>query len=185
MNIYLRPKVYRELLILKLGGISYFGATYGFGCDLVSNFEIVLANGSISNANARENPDLFTALKGGSNNFGIVTRFDLKTFELGQYFGGSIFYLGSKSPQLIDAFAAFTANPDFDNRAGLLLSIIYASSEGFVTACTFSYTEAIKDPLVFANFTSEIPFLLSETSVSNLSDFANTLGGAVTPDNLR
>jgi FAD/FMN-containing dehydrogenase len=172
-------------LTFELGGISYFGAAHGFGCDLVSNFEIVLANGAISNANARENPGLFTALKGGSNNFGIVTRFDLKTFELGQYFGGSNYYLGNDTPQLVEAFAAFASDPNFDDRAGLLLSILYTSSQGLVTASTFSYTEAIDNPPVFVNFTSAIPPLVSATSVSNLSYFADTLGGANTPGNLR
>lgn len=44
------------------------------------NFEVVLGDGSIVNANANSSTDLFKALKGGSNNFGIITRLDLQTF---------------------------------------------------------------------------------------------------------
>lgn len=62
------------------GGVSYFASRYGLVCDQVVNFEVVLGNGQIIYANAISNPDLWFALKGGSNNFGIVTRFDLKTF---------------------------------------------------------------------------------------------------------
>jgi hypothetical protein len=174
----------KRLLMFQSGGISYFGATYGFGCDMVSNFEIVLADGSIKNANAQQNPALFTALKGGSNNFGIVTRFDMKTFALGQYFGGSDYYLGAETPQLIDAFAAFTANPKFDIKAAAFLSILYTAQEGFISLVTFSYTEAISNPPVFANFTA-VPPILSTTGISTLDVFAEELGGANTPDNLR
>lgn len=53
----------------------------GTAADDMLNFEVVLANGSIVNANADENADLYKALKGGGNNFGIVTRFDMRTFS--------------------------------------------------------------------------------------------------------
>lgn len=46
------------------------------------NFEVVVGGGKVVNANAAENADLWWALKGGSNNFGIVTRFDMNTFPL-------------------------------------------------------------------------------------------------------
>jgi hypothetical protein len=72
------------------GGISPFSPRYGFGCDMVSNFSVVLANGDIVNANAGENPDLMVALKGGLNNFGIVVRFDMKVFQQGKIWGGYI-----------------------------------------------------------------------------------------------
>jgi hypothetical protein len=39
-------------------------------CDHVANYEIVLADGSVVNANETSNPDLFFALKGGGNQFG-------------------------------------------------------------------------------------------------------------------
>ncbi|TKA64294.1 hypothetical protein B0A49_10745, partial [Cryomyces minteri] len=62
------------------GGISFYSGRFGLVCDNVVNYEVVLPHGKIVNANANSHPDLFLALKGGSNNFGIVTRFDFKTF---------------------------------------------------------------------------------------------------------
>ncbi|KAL8879214.1 MAG: hypothetical protein Q9198_003133 [Flavoplaca austrocitrina] len=56
------------------GGISYFAPRYGFVCDQVVNYEIVLANGTAVNSNAENNSDLWFALKGGSNNFGDGTQ---------------------------------------------------------------------------------------------------------------
>lgn len=56
---------------LTLGsGVSYTSPRYGFTCDTVTQFEVVLADGSIVEANANRNQDLMWALKGGVNNFG-------------------------------------------------------------------------------------------------------------------
>ncbi|KAJ6167005.1 FAD binding domain-containing protein [Penicillium chermesinum] len=60
------------------GGSTYFMGTHSFACDSIKNYEIVLADGRIINANKDENADLWKALKGGGANFGIVTRFDME-----------------------------------------------------------------------------------------------------------
>lgn len=59
------------------GGYSFHSNSHGFACDNVANYEIVLANGSVVNANATWNSDLWKAQKGGSGNFGFVTRIDM------------------------------------------------------------------------------------------------------------
>lgn len=60
------------------GGISYYQAQIGFSCDTIVNYEVVLGNGTIVNANRTANADQWKALKGGGNNFGIVTRYDVE-----------------------------------------------------------------------------------------------------------
>ncbi|XDG00627.1 hypothetical protein ABKA04_000242 [Annulohypoxylon sp. FPYF3050] len=75
-----------------LGGLSFFSFREGFICDNVLNYEVVLASGEIVNANAHEHTDLWRALRGGGNNFGIVTRYDFRTFEQGPFWGGSVYY---------------------------------------------------------------------------------------------
>ncbi|KAK2608912.1 hypothetical protein QQS21_002488 [Conoideocrella luteorostrata] len=62
------------------GGVSWYTPKRGFACDSVVNYELVLADGSVINANKSFNPDLWKALKGGGANFGIVTRFDVEAF---------------------------------------------------------------------------------------------------------
>ena len=52
------------------GGLSFLSGQYGLVCDNVVNYEIVLADASIVNANATSDADLFFALKGGGNQFG-------------------------------------------------------------------------------------------------------------------
>ncbi|KAL4790312.1 6-hydroxy-D-nicotine oxidase [Aspergillus venezuelensis] len=61
------------------GGYPALPNLHGLGSDSVVNFEVALSDGKIVNANSSENTDLFRALKGGGSNFGIVTRFDIKT----------------------------------------------------------------------------------------------------------
>jgi FAD/FMN-containing dehydrogenase len=62
------------------GGFGWTTPRTGFGCDSVVNYEVVLANGEIVNANAACHADLWRALKGGSSYLGVVTKFDIYTF---------------------------------------------------------------------------------------------------------
>jgi FAD/FMN-containing dehydrogenase len=59
----------------------YTNSGPGLGADNMINAQVVLANGSIVDANAKENPELWKALKGGGFNTGIVTRYDLTAFS--------------------------------------------------------------------------------------------------------
>ncbi|KAM0276471.1 hypothetical protein ACHAQH_006736, partial [Verticillium albo-atrum] len=70
------------------GGASFYSGYRGFSCDDVINFEVVLTDGSLINANKKENARLWKALNGGSTNFGIVTRFDKAAFPAGPLYGG-------------------------------------------------------------------------------------------------
>jgi FAD/FMN-containing dehydrogenase len=70
------------------GGISHYASRVGLSCDNVVNFQVILADGRIVNSNKNTNADLFTALKGGSSNFGIVTRYDMETFPNEDLWGG-------------------------------------------------------------------------------------------------
>lgn len=74
------------------GGISYFSPEQGLICDNVLKFEVVLANGSIVTALQTSNPDFFTVLKGGNNDFGIETSFKFRTFACLGMWGGLVIY---------------------------------------------------------------------------------------------
>jgi hypothetical protein len=67
-------------------------------------------NREIINANATSNSDLFLVLKGGSSNFGIVTRFDMQAFEQGDLWGGVKMYTNNRSTEHIEAYTAWTDN---------------------------------------------------------------------------
>lgn len=64
------------------GGTGWLARRFGLSCDNVVGFTLVIADGSIVRANAKENADLFWALRGGGGNFGVVTEFEVKLHPL-------------------------------------------------------------------------------------------------------
>lgn len=79
---------------------------------------MVLASGTIINANASVHSDLWRALKGGSSNFGIVPRFDLEAFPAENLNMETRIYAREHSDELIDAIADFAGlNQSMANNA--------------------------------------------------------------------
>ncbi|KAI8229620.1 Bifunctional solanapyrone synthase [Colletotrichum sp. SAR 10_86] len=98
--------------LLTGNGLSYFLGSRGWSSADVANFEVVLAGGKVVNANATENSDLWWALKGGSNNFGIVTRFDMNTFPLPNgVFHGPLSFNPSQGDAALGAFYDMQTGP--------------------------------------------------------------------------
>jgi hypothetical protein len=64
------------------GGTGWLTRRFGLSCDNVEGFTLVTADSSIVHANAKENSDLFWALRGGGGNFGVVTEFEVKLHPL-------------------------------------------------------------------------------------------------------
>jgi len=65
------------------GGIGFLARKLGLTIDNLLGAQVVLADGSVVEANATSHPDLFWALRGGGGQFGIVTRFDYKLSPVG------------------------------------------------------------------------------------------------------
>lgn len=96
--------------LLLGGGINYFGNTVGWSMNSVITYEIVLADGRVSNVTETSAPDLFWALKGGSSNFGIVTAFVMRTYPIAQVYGGLAIYDESQLDALVDASVSYLDN---------------------------------------------------------------------------
>lgn len=61
------------------GGISHHTNEYGLACDNIASCELVTASGIILDVSEKTFSDLYWALRGGSNNFGIITSFNYET----------------------------------------------------------------------------------------------------------
>ncbi|TDZ29574.1 Bifunctional solanapyrone synthase [Colletotrichum spinosum] len=85
------------------GGYSFHTGNRGFACDNVVNIEVVLANGTIVNANMHENTNLLRALKGGSGNFGLVTNISIRVVPSNKIWGG----ITTKAESTAPAFHEF------------------------------------------------------------------------------
>ncbi|ROW15368.1 hypothetical protein VPNG_02261 [Cytospora leucostoma] len=93
--------------LLTGGGINFFASQYGWSFNTVVGYQVVLGNSSIVEVSNTSHPDLFWALKGGNNNFGIVTRFDLKTFPITTAYSGTTVWPEDQLSAVIDAIQNF------------------------------------------------------------------------------
>lgn len=157
------------------GGISFFSPQLGFSCDSVVNFEIVLASGAIVNANAKTNPSLFRALKGGGNNFGVVTRVDMRTLPLpeGKVLGGFIVQDIQDREDVFNAFAEIATAKNYDVHASVSMTISYDSGKGtWMLASAPVYTKQEAAPKVYKKLFA-IPNLSSSVKISKIPELVN------------
>lgn len=117
------------------GGLSFFSGQYGWACDNVRGYEIVLASGRTIYASTQENSDLYWALRGGAGlNFGIVTRFDLVAFDQGQIWGNGLSFPGTLNDTVIPLFQNLTIEGlPLDKAASGSVAINYHPSTGGYT----------------------------------------------------
>lgn len=171
-SISLDPHHSWEQLLTILGGISFFSPQYGWACDNIVGMDVVIANGSSIYTSASENADLFQAIKGGSNNFGVVTSFDLNVYEQGQFLGGWIFYDETTIPQHLQAFNDFMDPANFDPYASVIQSFVYEPTYGIqLVSMGMEYALPETDPVALQPFLNISGQIQSTMRISNLLEF--------------
>jgi hypothetical protein len=145
--------------------LSWQGAKLGFSCDHIVNYQVVLADGRIVQANAEENSDLFLVLKGGACNFGIVTRFDHATFaqpDEGLWAGVRV-VSGAETEKIIDALVSFNATLSEHREEACISAWMYQPALGGVIITNFlANVEGKADAPSLAKYQA-IPALLDTT----------------------
>ena len=95
------------------GGIGYLTRRYGLTIDNLLAVEMVLADGRFVTASAKENADLFWAVRGGGGNFGVVTSFLFKAQPVHTHYGGPMFWLMEDAGEILRWYRSFIAKaPD-------------------------------------------------------------------------
>ncbi|WP_343674852.1 FAD-binding oxidoreductase [Paraburkholderia heleia] len=73
------------------GGFGWLSRRFGMSVDNLVAADVVTADGNLLRASAKENTDLFWALRGGGGNFGVVTMFEFSLHAVGpEIYGGLV-----------------------------------------------------------------------------------------------
>jgi FAD binding domain len=135
-------------------GLSFFGNRDGLTIDNVLNFEVVLANGTVLETSTTEHAGLHQALKGGGNNFGVVTRVNLATVQTpGGVYGGLVTYPESSLEQLSDVVYDYHTRTAVEDR---LTHVLPQYGFNGTTNETINFS-----PVVYNDLVSELPASMS------------------------
>jgi FAD/FMN-containing dehydrogenase len=74
------------------GGLGWLMGKHGLTVDNLISADLVTADGEFRKASAKDNPDLFWALRGGGGNFGVATSFEYRLHPVTQVLGGMVIY---------------------------------------------------------------------------------------------
>ncbi|KAJ3795216.1 FAD-binding domain-containing protein [Lentinula aff. detonsa] len=175
--------------LLLGGGLSYLSPSQGYAADNYVSVDVVLVDGTLVTATAsNQYADLFKALKGGGNRFGIVTQYVVKAVHVGTeqdkiYWGGIFVYPNSSVEALLPAIAHFAQDTN-DTNAVLATDFIaswgasgveptiqfemfYNGSaasfnESFAEFLSIPYTSSTAGPLSYLDLVNEVNFPYGE-----------------------
>ncbi|OTA78790.1 hypothetical protein M434DRAFT_18136 [Hypoxylon sp. CO27-5] len=172
------------------GGISYFGPREGWTCNQVTSFGVVLADGSVVEASEKQNAGLWWGLRGGSNNFGIVTRITFKTFEQGLLWSTLTLNPLTEVDSQAKIYAELMAAENYDVNASFIAGWVFASDQGLFAALNqLVYTRAAEDeiPALYKPILdlSTIPNPAATTVITNMSTLARNSAAIQRPQAAR
>ncbi|KAI0271877.1 hypothetical protein BGY98DRAFT_922663 [Russula aff. rugulosa BPL654] len=168
------------------GGYSYQSSQYGLTIDTVTGYELVLPNGTVINVTA-DDEDLWFGLRGGLNNFGIVTKFILKSYPQTDIWGGHIFYSDNQLDAIKQAHLKFQqAN---DNKAFADIALAYTTSQPasqpqILASGQVLFYDGPTPSEVFDDFLA-IPSIETNVTTRSFSDLILNQQSLVSPSNLR
>ncbi|KAK8042528.1 hypothetical protein PG994_013011 [Apiospora phragmitis] len=154
---------------LLQGGLSFLSAQHGLAADSIVAWETVMANGTIVNITQETHPDLAVAMRGGGNQFGIITQFTMKTRPMGRTWGGVRIYRRSRWDQLQTALHNFTIAGAEDPKAAIIFADFFMFKNLGVYTVFFFYDG--EDPPSTGPFAEmlKIPATVDVTSTKKYS----------------
>ncbi|KAF7353913.1 Fad binding domain-containing protein [Mycena venus] len=146
------------------GGISALSLAHGFGSSNIVNYQVVLADGTIRDVNEQTLSDLYWALKLGSTNFAVVTRFDMTTYPLSDVWGGSLVFEISKGPALLQSHVDFTAKLSSDPMGLNVIGLAWEPvQQNYIVWSPNLYLLPNPSPPLYADFQELMPEALLNT----------------------
>jgi len=106
------------------GGFGYMSRQYGWTSDSVRSMTLVNAQGEVTRASERENPDLFWGLRGGGGNFGVLTGIEYALYPVGpEIVGGAVAWHADSTPAVMELFREATERAPADLTLVLILRV--------------------------------------------------------------
>ncbi|MGI5225462.1 FAD-binding oxidoreductase [Actinoallomurus sp. CA-142502] len=91
------------------GGLGLLARAYGYAADHVRALDVVTPDGRLRHVTADSEPDLFWALRGGRDNFGVVTGMRVGLVPVDRLYGGGLFFPADHAVDVLEAFRSWTA----------------------------------------------------------------------------
>lgn len=118
------------------GGIGWLNGKHALACDNVLSFDVVTAGAERLTASAREYPDLYWALRGGSGNFGLVTSFEYQLHAVQTVYAGMVVHPFAAAADVLKFFFEFArSSPDELTTAAGLLTLPDGTSVAALVGC--------------------------------------------------
>ncbi|OTP68070.1 FAD-binding oxidoreductase [Caballeronia sordidicola] len=109
--------------LLLGGGYGPLMGRLGLACDNLLSAEVVLADGSVVTCDAKHEPDLFWALRGGGGNFGIVTSARVRLHKLDEIFAGNIVFAWTDARSALTQYANLMLHAPADLFGAAVMSV--------------------------------------------------------------
>ncbi|KAF9047035.1 FAD-binding domain-containing protein [Hymenopellis radicata] len=161
------------------GGITPLSYKHGFANENILSYEVVLANGTVVTANAHHHSDLLEALRLGSTNYGVVTRFELPTFPITPLFAGLQVHDATNAHAILSNFPSFVHAADKSRESAAIFTIALASSMKQTMVITLQAYYGWSLPELASSFPSNAYTpLVDTTAEKSLLDYVQETSGS-------
>lgn len=105
------------------GGLSFYVRKHGLACNRVTAMELVTAGGEQVRVDAKNEPDLFWAARGGGGSFGVVTALEFDLLRLPEIFAGALLFPAEQAREVLQGWREWTAGiPEEMTSVGRLMN---------------------------------------------------------------
>jgi FAD/FMN-containing dehydrogenase len=105
------------------GGVSFYARKHGLACNRVTAIELVTAGGEQIRVDAKNEPDLFWAVRGGGGSFGVVTALEFDLLQLSEIFAGALLFPAEQASEVLHGWIDWTAGmPEEMTSVGRLMN---------------------------------------------------------------
>jgi len=91
------------------GGIGLLAREFGYAADHVLSIDLVTPGGEFRHVTADSDPDLFWALRGGRDGFGVVTAMEIGLVAVPRVYGGGLMFDVEHAGAVLGAYREWTA----------------------------------------------------------------------------